>query len=351
MHRLPLTRAKHFKLVAQIAIGLGLLITTSGMSNVDKYQRFRVALPIDDACDGALNRQLSNPNFGLVRQINLFNDGRIYKALFDGEPAEVLIVANNRSALGCTYFRTVSGVVHKVETAYTSSRGWIVRYNGDYGQLPSELIGRRNLFLDQTKPSLNFSDSQGVKHSFVIFREEVALKPSQTTSTIPVSSNSVSSIESLPDANYRYCNYAPNADITSSRQNRAGKWCFIFGKKSNRIVGVLRLISNTTGKDGLCIQGDLTKNSVNGQLFYTPFSGPYFGPYQWGPTTSLQNVLEYIVRQQPAVYGFYGTTDFLNARQPYLKGKDLIFFPITFLNLDDFVRHSAGNILPPISCD
>ncbi|MFN5856759.1 MAG: hypothetical protein ACK456_12850 [Pseudanabaenaceae cyanobacterium] len=175
MH-LPQMFSRSQVLFPKLALGLFLSITTSAtsaMANVDKYQRFRTETPIDEACDRAFAVQLKNPQFGLVRQINLFNDGRIYKALFDGEPAEVLIVASNRITPGCTYFRTVSGIVHKVETAYTRDRGWVVRYNGEYGQIPSELIGRRNLFLDPKQPSLRFTDSQGFQRSFTIFREEV----------------------------------------------------------------------------------------------------------------------------------------------------------------------------------
>ncbi len=340
--------------ILPIVLGALGLIATSGaaMANANKYQkyqRFQVETPIDTACDEAFSRQLKNPNFGTVRQINLFNDGRIYRALFDGEAAEVLIVANNRSTPGCTYFRTISGIVHKVETAYTRDKGWIVRYNGDYGQISSELIGRQNLFLDPQQPSLRFTDSQGVPHSFTIFREEIK-EGSTPLTAIPSPSTNTTVVANLPDANYRYCNYAPTGDTATANQKRSGLWCFTFSKRSNQVVGVLRLMSNTTGKDGLCIQGKLNGNTINGQLFYTPFAGPYFGPYQWAANTSLQSVLEYIVRQQPAVYGFFGTTDFLDARQPYIKGQHLIFFPIATLNLSLLARHSAGSLVPPMTC-
>lgn len=285
----------------------------------EEYEQFRGGV-YDPECDSYFDV----PKFIEIQKRGRSLTGSIIQARFDGEEAKALVFAVAAGG-NCTYYRTNGGKIHKVAR--------FGRHFGYNGKPIKKLISPPN------EINAIFIDSNGIKHTIDRFR----------FNTLTVKSFATLSIDKLPDANYKYCNHSQLSNLTSLTKNGVSDWCFLFGKRSNQIVGILQIVNNELDKDGLCIQGTIRENIVNGQLFYTPLSGLFRGPYQWGEKITLQDILEYII--QPEINGFFGANSFLEVHDPYIKSESLIFFPRISLNLDSFFRHNAGTILPPSNCN
>ncbi len=180
---------KTFISVSIVTATLSILTSNAGFlfaQSIDKYEKFRGGIPVS-ACDDTLNRSEPLERIGDYR---VFKVGRIYKATFDGESAEVLIVSNDKTAIGgCRIFRTSKGVIHKIYIEFRKEfkngrgrdLGWFLYYNGDPTKLLSPEIGN----------SVDFIDYKGIQHSYSYLRENVKnLETSQYSSTQSLSTKS-----------------------------------------------------------------------------------------------------------------------------------------------------------------
>jgi hypothetical protein len=133
-----------------------------------RYQRFK-GTTSDGICDGSFNRLLNDPDPLRESYLNEFDDGFVYKGLFDGQSAEVLAVSNTNYDV-CRYFRTPNGIVHKILMGvYRQTGKYFLIYNGKEAKLLTMTLGGS---YNPVKP-VSFIDSKGIKHTIVIYKERI----------------------------------------------------------------------------------------------------------------------------------------------------------------------------------
>jgi hypothetical protein len=134
----------------------------------DRYQRFKGTTSGGGECDYHFNDLLKDPDSWVRETIYAFDEGFVYKGLFDGESAEVLIVRNDNVGV-CRYFRTPTAV-HKIRLGRSlKERGkYFLTLNGKEVKL---LSGYKDNY-DADKP-VSFIDSKGIKHTIVIYKERI----------------------------------------------------------------------------------------------------------------------------------------------------------------------------------
>lgn len=147
------------------------------------------------------------------------------------------------------------------------------------------------------------------------------------------------SIQSLPNGNYRFCSNPPRSNVVSDREFLAAGHCFLFRKTGNRVVGNFFDMS-TYGERGVCARGTVDGNSVTGEAV------------EVFPSEDLP---------MPAEPTFQGTKlmnwdnkDYLRvARASYSENEGYvssIYYRTAILKLGGFYRYNAGNQSPPTSC-
>jgi hypothetical protein len=133
----------------------------------DRYQRFKGTTSNGRYCDDLSDRLFTDPNFELRDSVYSFDEGFVYKGLFDNQSAEVLAGFTYQYGV-CRYFRTPNGIVHKINIGINRKTAkHFLLYNGKEAKLLSKIDGRG---FDPVKP-LSFMDSKGIKHTIVIYRE------------------------------------------------------------------------------------------------------------------------------------------------------------------------------------
>lgn len=148
------------------------------------------------------------------------------------------------------------------------------------------------------------------------------------------------SIQNLPNGNYRYCSNPPSSSDVNDIDIFAGGHCFLFRKSGDQVVGYFWDMS-TSGEVGVCATGTVNRNTVNGKALEYVFDvekpvEPRFKgtqPVNWDDNGYLK------VAGASATYdseqGIVSTT---------------ILYSTAVLNLNEFYRYNAGTQLPPTSC-
>jgi hypothetical protein len=152
-----------------IAATLGFAIGNTNFlfaQGTDRYQRFK-GTTSGGNCDGL--RLFNDPKFTPIETIYIFDEGFVYKGLFDGQSAEVLAVYNGNYDV-CRYFRTPNGTVHKIIMGvYRQTGKYFLIYNGKKAKLLTMTLG---VNYDPVEP-VSFIDSKGIKHTIVIYKERI----------------------------------------------------------------------------------------------------------------------------------------------------------------------------------
>ena len=149
----------------------------------------------------------------------------------------------------------------------------------------------------------------------------------------PVSAKS--SIQNLPDGNYKFCSNPPPSRQVSDL--KAG-YCFVFRKTKTRIVGNY-FDSSTSGEDNVCVTGRLSNNSVTGEGLQFSQGLPNGMSDFSGSRLTNWDDSGYLKVAQAKLLKTYEQT-----------GYSEIHYRSTVLNLSNFSRHNAGTESPPTNC-
>lgn len=150
------------------------------------------------------------------------------------------------------------------------------------------------------------------------------------------------SIQGLPNGNYRFCSNPPPSSVVSDEEFVAAGHCFLFRKAGNRVVGQFFDMS-TYGEVGVCATGTISGNTITGEaLEVFPPEGeplpvePRFQsatPVSWDENSFLK-----VARAD------------VNYDQDDGSVSTSIRYRTALLNLDGFHRYNAGTQAPPTSC-
>ena|SRR4028118_571249 len=148
------------------------------------------------------------------------------------------------------------------------------------------------------------------------------------------------SIQSLPNGNYRFCSNPPPFSVVSDEGILAASHCFLFQKSGNQVVGYFSDMS-TYGEVRACITGTVNGNTVKGDALEYIFDAeipvaPRFKgarPVNWDDNGYLK------VANANATY---------NSDQVVVSTS--IFYSTAVLNLNEFYRYNAGTQSPLTSC-
>ena len=150
--------------------------------------------------------------------------------------------------------------------------------------------------------------------------------------------------QSLRDGNYRFCSHPPQSKIVSDQDLLHAGYCFVFRKSGSQVVGFFGVVP---GDSLICVDGILDKNTVKGKALQPLLPG--------NPPQELLNS----VNRGSSWKNWDGSgalkvargsvTNTYNPNQKYYQ--TVIQYSQAQLNLEDFYRYNAGDILPPKSCN
>lgn len=147
-----------------------------------------------------------------------------------------------------------------------------------------------------------------------------------------------SSIQSLPDGNYRFCSNPPPSRQASDQELLKAGYCFVFRKTGNRIVGNY-FDSSTSGEDNVCVTGTLSNNSVTGEGLQSSQGLPNGMSNFSGSRLTNWEKSGYLKVAQAKLLRTYEQT-----------GYSEIHYRRAVLNLSNFSRYNAGTYPPPTKC-
>ncbi|MGF1603478.1 MAG: hypothetical protein ACFCU8_15925 [Thermosynechococcaceae cyanobacterium] len=140
---------------------------------------------------------------------------------------------------------------------------------------------------------------------------------------------SQSSLASLPNANYRFCETRPSKDLGYDN-------CFSFRKNGNSIIGIY---SQGIGEDNYCFSGTISGGVAVGESIISygaaigfPQSGTNLGSR--GDFIDLLNPLVINKKYEPLYQDYSGTIKYRN----------------TTIYLSRMYRWNAGSYVPPKNC-
>lgn len=160
----------------------------------------------------------------------------------------------------------------------------------------------------------------------------------------PSDSSSPSTIEDLPDGNYRFC-----SDPSPSSGSESGM-CFRFQKAGDRVVGNYQPANSQQAS--LCIAGRINRSTINGEA--TDFSSPTAEPLQLRPELQGGDLVN---------WNAAATTDHLKVASGQaidppkpdsaasVVPTGSIRFRQASLDLSNFHQYNMGPSEPPTSCD
>ena len=158
----------------------------------------------------------------------------------------------------------------------------------------------------------------------------------------PSDSASHSTIEDLPDGNYRFCSNPSSGD-----GNESGM-CFRFQKTGDRVVGNYQPADSQQAN--LCIAGRINRSTINGEA--TDFSSPTAEPLQLRPELQGSDLVNWNAAE-PTDHLKVASGQAIEPQKPDNAGEvsGSIRFRQASLDLSTFHQYSMGTIEPPMSCD
>jgi hypothetical protein len=96
------------------------------------------------------------------------------------------------------------------------------------------------------------------------FAPILALSATLTVGVVQTAALAQTSIQSLPDGNYRFCSNPPPANQVSDENLVNAGYCFVFSKRGNRVVGDY-YDPKTLGEESVCVGGTIRNNTLSGQ--------------------------------------------------------------------------------------
>lgn len=157
--------------------------------------------------------------------------------------------------------------------------------------------------------------------------------------TCATSALAQTSIQSLPNGNYRFCTNPPPKAIVDDIDVRSGSHCFLFRKLGDRVTGYLWDMS-TSGEVRACTVGTVNGNVITGEAY------EYFFDTEITPEPKYQGTT-------PQNWDDYGYLKVAGATARYTHGvvtETTIKYSTAILNISDFYRYNAGTQSPPTSC-
>lgn len=138
---------------------------------------------------------------------------------------------------------------------------------------------------------------------------------------------SSTTIQSLPDGNYRYWNGTSDQGIVSDETllNNGGI-LFLFRKQGDNITGVFSYVDG----EAICVNGQVNGNTVSGRAVQT------------GEGVS--------VLSEGATFAKFGPSEALSLRRGRQMGRHQVRYDSALLNLVGLNRINAGTIVPPGGC-
>lgn len=157
--------------------------------------------------------------------------------------------------------------------------------------------------------------------------------------TCATSALAQTSIQSLPNGNYRFCSNPPPDAVVDDIEILAAGHCFLFRKSGSQVVGYFWDMS-TFGEIGVCAVGTVNGNVLTGEAYQ------YFFDLEITPEPKHQGTT-------PQNWDDYGYLKVAGATANYTHGvvtETTIQYPTAILNLSDLYRYNAGSQAPPTSC-
>lgn len=143
----------------------------------------------------------------------------------------------------------------------------------------------------------------------------------------PSDSRGRSTVQDLPDGNYRYWNVTPSDAIVSDETLLAnGGTLFLFRKQGNAINGVFSYV----GEEAICVSGKVNGNTVSG--------------------TASQTGQGVSVVSSGDTFANFGSSDALALRRGRQINRQQVRYDSALLNLAGLNRINAGTVLPPEGC-
>lgn len=147
------------------------------------------------------------------------------------------------------------------------------------------------------------------------------------------------SIQSLPNGNYRFCSNPPPDAVVDDIEILAAGHCFLFRKSGDRVTGYLWDMS-TYGEVSTCTVGTVNGNVITGEAY------EYFFDTEITPEPKYQGTV-------PQNWDDYGYLKVAGATARYTHGvvtETTIKYSTAILDISDFYRYNAGTQAPPTSC-
>jgi hypothetical protein len=158
---------------------------------------------------------------------------------------------------------------------------------------------------------------------------------------VPLSSNTAAApltVEQFATGNYRACSEPPG------EQNRMQGLCFRFRKTGDRVVGSLFYPQS---EGGICVSGSVDGNVINGEATQADTN--------YEPVRVMDKFQGSRTASWDGRYLMLGDGVLLESNSPPAGSRGMysgiIFYRRASLDIGSFYRYTAGEELPPASCD
>ena len=143
----------------------------------------------------------------------------------------------------------------------------------------------------------------------------------------PPGSSVATTVQALPDGNYRYWSGTPNqAIISDDTLMDDGGTLFRFRKQGNMVTGIFSYVDG----EAICVQGQVNGNTVSG--------------------TAVQTLQGASVLSTGQYFATFGPSEALAVRRGRQVSRQVVRYDSALLNLAGLNRINAGSVLPPSSC-
>lgn len=146
------------------------------------------------------------------------------------------------------------------------------------------------------------------------------------------------SIQSLPNGNYKFCSEPPS-DSTGRDKNLIAGHCYVFGKTGNRLVGDF-YDTKTLGEESVCVSGTLSNKIIRGEALESVGN---IGRQSSPPNSSGATLVNW---DKP---GYLKVAKAIQVGKEVGGGR-LIRYRSALLDLNGFYRHNPETKLPTRDC-